>query len=254
VQTHPIAQDAAGEAAAVLYRAHALRLTRLAYVLLGDRGLAEDIVQEAFAGPPRRRARPGDTAEAVSYLRTSVLGSCRTVLRRLSAARALTLVDIGEGPMSVVAGAQATALGGAEQRALMSAIRRLPARQRETLVLRFGLDEPEDEIARLMRIRPGAVRTTMYRALAALDRLLAGDAGQTDHGAGAQFGLAARARAAILATAGEVRAEDLPPAPAWPPAEPMRSGARAGLVALGASARAMFAKAVLAKEGRRARR
>ena len=254
MQTHSIAHDAADEAAAELYRAHALRLTRLAYVLLGDRGLAEDIVQEAFAGPRRRRGRTGDTADAVFYLRASVLGSCRTVLRRLSAARALTLVDIGQGPMSVVAGAQPTALGGAEQRALMSAIRRLPARQRETLVLRFGLDEPEAEIARLIRIRPGAVRTTAYRALAALDRLLAGDAVHPDHGAGAQFGLAARARAAILATAGEVRAEDLPPRPAWPPTEAARSGALAGLAARGASAKATFAKDVVAKEGRRARR
>ena len=67
----------------------------------------------------------------------------------------------------------------------------------------------------------------------------------TDHGAGAQFGLAARARAAILATAGEIRAEDVPPAPALASAEPPRPG---GLAALIASIRAVFAKA-----GRRAR-
>jgi RNA polymerase sigma factor (sigma-70 family) len=172
VQTQPIAQDAANDAVAVLYRAHALRLTRLAYVMLGDRGLAEDVVQEAFAGLRRRSARLSDTARAVFYLRTSVLSSCRTVLRRSPAARALTLVDLGIGPMSVVA-AETAALGGAERQTLMSAIRRLPARQREALVLRFCLDEPEAEIARLMRIRPGTVRSTTYRALAALGRLLA---------------------------------------------------------------------------------
>lgn len=256
MQTQSIAHGAADEAVAVLYRAHALRLTRLAYVMLGDRGLAEDIVQEAFAGPRRRRVRPADTSKAVSYLRTSVLGSCGTVLRRLSAARALTLVDIGEGPVSVVAGAQAAALGGAEQRALMSAIRRLPARQREALVLPFCLDEHEAEIARLMRIRPGAVRPTAYRALAALGRLVASDAVHADRGAGVQFGLAARARAAILATAGEIRAEDVPAAPAWPPAEPGRPGALAALGAFGRAAfgRAAFGRDVFAKPGRRARR
>jgi RNA polymerase sigma-70 factor (sigma-E family) len=172
VQTQPIAQDAADEAVTVLYRAHALRLTRLAYVMIGDRGLAEDIVQEAFAGLHRRWGRLSDTSKAVFYLRSSVLNGCRTVLRRSSAARALTLVDIGEGPMSIVASAEATALSAEERRALMSAIRRLPARQREALVLRFYLDEPEAEIARLMRIRPGTVRSTTYRALAALGRLL----------------------------------------------------------------------------------
>ena len=173
MQTQPIAQDTADDAVTVLYRAHALRLTRLAYVMLGDRGLAEDIVREAFAGLRRRSVRRSDTAQAVFYLRTSVLSNCRTVLRRSSAARALTLVDIGEGPMSVVAAAETAALGTAERRTLMSAIRRLPARQREALVLRFCLDEPEAEIARLMRIRPGTVRSTTSRALAALGRLLA---------------------------------------------------------------------------------
>ncbi len=172
MQTQPIAQDAADEAVTVLYRAHALRLTRLAYVMIGDRGLAEDIVQEAFAGLHRRWGRLSDTSKAVFYLRSSVLNGCRTVLRRSTAARALTLIDLGGEPMSVVASAEATALSAEERRALMSAIRRLPARQREALVLRFYLDEPEAEIARLMGIRPGTVRSTTYRALTALGRLL----------------------------------------------------------------------------------
>ena len=43
-----------------------------------------------------------------------------------------------------------------------------------------------------------------------------------DRGAGSQFGLEARARAAVLATADEVRAEDLSPMPAWPPDKPSR--------------------------------
>ncbi len=57
----------------MLYRAHALSLTRLASVMVGDRGLAEDIVQEAFAGLHRRWGRLSDTSKAVFYLRSSVL-------------------------------------------------------------------------------------------------------------------------------------------------------------------------------------
>ena len=72
----------------------------------------------------------------------------------------------------------------------------------------------------------------------------------TGHGAGAQFGLTARARAAVLATADEIRAEDVPPAPAWAPAQSPRLGA---LAALAASARTVLAKAVFAKAGGRAR-
>jgi DNA-directed RNA polymerase specialized sigma24 family protein len=256
VQTQLIAQPAPDETVAVLYRAHSLPLTRLAYVMVGDRGLAQDIVQEAFAGLRRPSARPSDTRQAICYLRASVLSSCRTVLRRSSAARALTLVDIGAGPMTVAACAETTALGGQERRALMSAMRRLPATRRETLVLGLWLDEPEAEIARLTRIRPGAVRPTAYRALAALAALgQGGGAVSTHHGAGAQFGLAARARAAVLATAGEIRAEDVPPAPAWPLAESPRPGALAALVASAraAFARAAFAQAAFARAGRRAR-
>jgi RNA polymerase sigma factor (sigma-70 family) len=54
----------------------------------------------------------------------------------------------------------------------MHAIRTLPDRQREALILRFYLDEPEAEIARLMGIRQSTVRSTTHRALAALGRLL----------------------------------------------------------------------------------
>ena len=170
MRTQFIAQDAADEAVTVLYRGHALRLTQLAYVLLGDRGLAEDIVQEAFARLRRRPRRLADGSKAVFYLRTSVLNGCRMVLRRSAAVRALTLVDIWARPVSVAA--ETAALSGEERHALVSAIRRLPPRQRDALVLRFCLGEPETEIARLMRIRPGAVRSTTYRALAALGRLL----------------------------------------------------------------------------------
>jgi RNA polymerase sigma factor (sigma-70 family) len=153
VRTQPIARDAADEAVAGLYRAQALRLTRLAYVMLGDRGLAEDIVREAFAGLRRRRGRLSDPDKAVFYLRSSVLSDCRTVLRRSSAARALTLVDIGKAPPAVVASAEASALSAQERRALVSAIRRLPARQREALVRRFCLDDGPPEPARLRFFR-----------------------------------------------------------------------------------------------------
>jgi DNA-directed RNA polymerase specialized sigma24 family protein len=67
-----------------LYQAHALSLARLALVMLGDRAAAEDVVQDAFLGLYRRWDRLADPAAAQSYLRTSVLNSCRTTLRRRS--------------------------------------------------------------------------------------------------------------------------------------------------------------------------
>jgi RNA polymerase sigma factor (sigma-70 family) len=70
------------------------------------------------------------------------------------------------------ASAETTALTMEERREVMRALRRLPDRQREVLVLRFYLDEPEAEIARVMGISPSTVRSTAHRGLAALGRLL----------------------------------------------------------------------------------
>jgi RNA polymerase sigma factor (sigma-70 family) len=55
---------------------------------------------------------------------------------------------------------------------VLTALRRLPARQREALVLRFYLDLAEPEIARSMGVSPGTVKSTTSRALAALGRLV----------------------------------------------------------------------------------
>jgi len=51
---------------------------------------------------------------------------------------------------------------------VLRALRRLPRRQREALVLRYYLELDDEEVARAMGIRPGTVRSTMVRALAAL--------------------------------------------------------------------------------------
>ena len=70
------------EAVTALYQAHALGLIRLAVVMLGDRGAAEDAVQEAFCGLYRRWHGLSDPGKALSYLRSSVINGCRSGLRR----------------------------------------------------------------------------------------------------------------------------------------------------------------------------
>ena len=59
-----------------------------------------------------------------------------------------------------------------ERQEVLRAVRQLPDRQREALVLRFYLDLPDPEIARIMGIRPGTVRSATHRALKALGQLL----------------------------------------------------------------------------------
>ena len=86
---------------------------------------------------------------------------------------------------------------------MLSALRRLPARQREALVLRFYLDLPEPEIARSMGVSQGTVKSTTSRALAALGRLV--------QEAGHVTMLEDRVRAATQAIAGTVAPGSAPP-------------------------------------------
>jgi RNA polymerase sigma factor (sigma-70 family) len=71
-----------------------------------------------------------------------------------------------------VISAESAVLTGEERRAIMAAVRRLPSRQREALVLRFYLDLSAEDAATTMGISPSSVRSATHRALAALGRLL----------------------------------------------------------------------------------
>jgi RNA polymerase sigma factor (sigma-70 family) len=120
-----------------LYQAHALSLARLALLMLGDRDAAQDVVQDAFLGLYRRWDKLASADAAPAYLRASVLNSCRTLLKQ----RPRTALHAAEETLE---SAEAAMMHTEEQRAMLAAIRRLPARQRETLVLRYYLDMSED--------------------------------------------------------------------------------------------------------------
>ncbi len=152
-----------------LYEAHALGMIRLAHIMLGDRQAAEDVVQDAFCGLYRHWSGLADPASAVHYVRSSVLNGCRTVLRR----RASSQVSHGLlGQQPTVSSAESAMLTGEERRAVMAALRRLPSRQREALVLRFYLDLSAEEAATTMGISPSTVRSATARALTSLGRML----------------------------------------------------------------------------------
>jgi RNA polymerase sigma-70 factor (sigma-E family) len=155
----------------VLYESHALGLIRLAVVMLGDRPAAEDVVQEAFCGLYRRWHTLSEETNALAYVRSSVINGCRTALRRR--VRQLTLAGFaGADQPGEADSAESAALLSEEHRQVLLAIRRLPARQREALVLRYYLDLDEGETAAAMRVSRGTVKSTTSRALAALGRIL----------------------------------------------------------------------------------
>jgi RNA polymerase sigma-70 factor (sigma-E family) len=155
-----------------LYQAHALGLIRFAYLLLGERQAAEDVVQEAFAGLYRRWAKLSDPGRALAYVRSSVLNGCRSQLRRHGRPVAgVTASGLADGTLPVVS-AESAVLSAEQRRLVLHALQQLPPRQREVLVLRFYLDLSEPEIAAAMGIGPSTVRSTAHRALGAMGRLL----------------------------------------------------------------------------------
>jgi RNA polymerase sigma-70 factor (sigma-E family) len=152
-----------------LYEAHAVGLIRLAFVMLNDRPAAEDVVQEAFCGLYRRWSSLSDPAKSLPYVRSSVLNGCRSVIRQRSRRESRVAAD------PPAASAEADALIGEEHREVLAALRLLPPRQREALVLRFFLDLDEPQIASSMGISRGTVKSTVSRGLAALGQILGED-------------------------------------------------------------------------------
>ncbi|HEX4087765.1 MAG TPA: SigE family RNA polymerase sigma factor [Trebonia sp.] len=155
-----------------LYEAHASGLIRLAVIMLGDRQAAEDVVQDAFFGLYRNWGGLSDPAKALAYVRSSVLNNCRAALRlQLRRERRDRAAATNAG--SAFESAEALVLLGEEHREVLLAVRRLPDRQREALVLRFYFGLSAEETADAMGIAAGTVKSSLSRALASLGRMLA---------------------------------------------------------------------------------
>lgn len=163
--------DAAGGVdVSQLHAEHWLRLVRTAALLLEDRAAGEDVVQDAFVTLHRRVATLRDAGAAAAYLQAAVVNGCRSVIRRRQVARRHAPRLHAADP----AGADEPVLVAEEHRAVLVALRELPARRRETLVLRYwsGLDDAQ--IAAAMGVSEGTVRSAVSRGIAELKTVLEG--------------------------------------------------------------------------------
>jgi len=161
---------AADDALEQLYDEHYVRLVRLAVLLLGEAGRAEEVVQDSFVAVYRRMGRSGGgnaVANAPAYLRQTVVNRSRSVLRHLKVVAQHPVEAPTDAP-----GADDDLLHGVRRRQVIDALARLPRRQREVLVLRHYLDLSESEIAATLRISNGAVKSHASRGAAALRRNL----------------------------------------------------------------------------------
>ncbi|WP_245641775.1 RNA polymerase sigma factor [Nonomuraea candida] len=155
-----------------LYRDHRLALVRLAVLLVGDRESAEDVVQDVFSRLHGKRAEQ----LTLPYIRTCVLNASRSLLRRRGVAARWAALSGNRRDDLEEASAEAAALLGESRQEMLTALGRLPSRQREVLVLRYYLGLSDADIATAMGLRQSTVRSTAVRALSRLQRELGGGA------------------------------------------------------------------------------
>jgi len=120
-------------------------------------------VQDSFIAMRTAWRRLRDTEKALSYLRQSVVNRSRSVLRHR------VVVDKNAPkPAPDMPSAEQGAISLLERSAVIAALRTLPPRQREALVLKFYADLSEAQIAASMGISRGAVKSHTARGVAAL--------------------------------------------------------------------------------------
>jgi RNA polymerase sigma-70 factor (sigma-E family) len=154
-----------------LFRSNWLAMVRLAGLLVDDVATAEDVAQDAFVAFQRRRGTVRSPDAELAYLRTCVINGARSVLRRRAVARR-HLVSVSDHARTTQSEAAAEVLASSEDSELLSAIRTLPRRQREVLVLRYWLDLAHAEVARLLGVSESTAKSTASRALDALETLM----------------------------------------------------------------------------------
>lgn len=147
-----------------LFTAHYPSLCRLAYLLVSDRMLAEEIVMDAYLRAFVAWGRIRDLDRADAYLRRTVVNLAHTRSRRRIVER--------RSNAAVSERAAPAAPWDPERyesdRLVWAAVQSLPHRQRSTVVLRYYLDLPVREIADSMQCSVGTVKSQLAKARATM--------------------------------------------------------------------------------------
>jgi RNA polymerase sigma-70 factor (sigma-E family) len=145
--------------------AHRRSLLRSAFLLTGDRGHAEDLVQTALLKTYRHWDRVIGRGDPTAYVHRVLVTTSTSWWRRLSATEQVieTMPDRAADPEQM------------RDDELLQALRALPPRMRAVVVLRFYEDRSEAQTAELLGCSVGTVKTQTFRAMARLRELLASD-------------------------------------------------------------------------------
>jgi RNA polymerase sigma-70 factor, ECF subfamily len=138
------------------------RLLGQLFPVTGDLHEAEEVVQEAFARASVRWARLRDYDVPEAWVRRVAMNLAADRARRLRR-QARAILRIGPPPE----------VPSASVEALAEALRGLPVRQRQVIVLHYLVDLPVEEVARTMAMPDGTVKSLLARGRRALAAKLA---------------------------------------------------------------------------------
>lgn len=162
-----------------LYQEQWEPMVRLAVLLLGGLGVTrtcEQIVRDAMVEMYRRDPTFHSWPHVVGYLRAAVVNGVRAAVRHREDADPALNVAQADVNQDVVAMRQGPdAVEGESAVAIVTALRGLPRRQQEVLILRYYAEASEPEIAEALGITRGAVRSRAERGLTGLARALGED-------------------------------------------------------------------------------
>ncbi len=146
----------------MLYAAHIQQATRLAYLMTGEREVAEDLAQDAFVKVVGRFKHLRSDQAFGGYLMTSVVNACRAHWRRRKVERFYLERFRGQLPTTE----PGPDVGG--RLAIAQALESLPPRQRTAVVLRHYVDLSEQRTADVMGCSVGTIKTLTSRGLRTL--------------------------------------------------------------------------------------
>lgn len=165
-------QAGEGAAFATLYQHYARKVYQTAYLIVGDRSVAEEVMQEAFAATFRAIGGLREPAAFSAWLYRMVVRQARRVAGRERAQHHLT--DMVTDVLPVVPDTQDRSV---LRQVLWDAIRTLPEQMRTVIVFHYYHDRSVAEIAALMEVPEGTVKSWLHRARAQLGRLIGEPAG-----------------------------------------------------------------------------
>ncbi|KUN79794.1 RNA polymerase subunit sigma-24 [Streptomyces bungoensis] len=145
-------------------------LLHTAYLLTGDWEQGRDLLQTALASTARRWSRLRDREQPEIYVRRALYHAQVDRFRLLSWGRETVTDTLPDQPSGQVADWADTVV---QRQDIMAALRRLPKRQRAVIVLRYFEDRPDNEIAAILGVAQGTVRSQTHKALTSLRATLA---------------------------------------------------------------------------------